>query len=506
MSIVRIGRGLLCCLLLILLHSSPLVARIADGDRSTSRSPDRVDVQPTADSPDTSQTVWRAVLFDGLKAGWASSERKIDENGILTRERMVLEIQRAGVQVRLESLEETLEAGDGTPLRFLAEQQASDQRTRYEGTRRADGHFDVVSEVGGEQTSQVLELTSDALFFEGQRRAIVDSGMTAGSVVEFHAFQPLMLASVRVRTEIHATAPTEVLTQDLELIQVLQQIYYSDRPIEVLAAVDASFEPQRISMDLQGMQIVMVTCNRECALAPSQAPEFLNQLLIPAPASSRHSSAIPVRYQLAGASLAELPQTGHQRQQQGWLLVEPRARAASASELPDLARQLEATPWLQSDHPEIKALASRALGPADDPAASRMQAAEDFVRGYINGKTLSVGYASALEVSRNRRGDCTEHALLLAALGRAEGIPTRVMTGFARVPRFGDQTDVFVPHAWTEAFIDGAWQGFDAALNGFGSGHIALVSGDGDPTRFYATLELLTSLQVTAAEPVETER
>ena len=209
---------------------------------------------------------------------------------------------------------------------------------------------------------------------------------------------------------------------------------------------------------------------------------------------------------MTGARLDELPQTGHQREHDGWVEVDPQAHPAAVGEQLGFERALEATPWLQSDHAEIKALANRALGSKDDPAVTRMEAAEDFVRGYISGKTLSVGYASALEVSRNRRGDCTEHALLLAALGRAEGIPTRVLTGFARVPQFGSQTDVFVPHAWMEAYVDGAWQGFDAALHGFGSGHIDLAIGDGDPTRFYATLHLLTSLQVTAAEAVEIDR
>lgn len=460
--------------------------------------------EPTTEGIAAGEISWRAVLFDGLKAGWASSQRIVNDEGVLTREQMVLEIQRAGTQVRLESLEESLEAPDGTALRFVAEQKVSDQRVRYEGERRSDGRFDVQSEVGGERSNRVLELPSDALFFEGQRQAIVDSGMAPGTVIEFQAFQPLMLDTVRVRTEVHGAVPTEVLTEDKELIEIVQEIYYSDRPLQIHAAVDASFEPQRISMNLQGMQIEMVSCDRECAMAPSQSPEFLSQLLITAPGKPRPDRA--TRYQITGAALDELPQTGHQRQRDGWLEVDPRVQVLPAEAPAVLERALEPTLWLQSDHTEIRQLAIRALGNPEDPALSRMRAAEDFVRTYVSGKTLSVGYASALEVSRNRRGDCTEHALLLAALGRAEGIPTRVLTGFARVSQFAGQADVFVPHAWTEAYVDGAWHGFDAALNGFGSGHIALAVGDGDPTRFYATLELLTSLQVIAAEAIEAGR
>jgi len=154
---------------------------------------------------------------------------------------------------------------------------------------------------------------------------------------------------------------------------------------------------------------------------------------------------------------------------------------------------------VQSDSPIIKDLARRAVGDAEDDSA-RMAKAEAFVRQYIFGKTLSVGYASALEVATTRQGDCTEHALLLAAIARALDIPARVATGLAYVPSFGDRDDVFVPHAWTEVYLDDHWQGFDAALNGFDAGHIALAVGDGDPVRYFAGVALLGRLQIDRVE------
>ena len=129
-----------------------------------------------------------------------------------------------------------------------------------------------------------------------------------------------------------------------------------------------------------------------------------------------------------------------------------------------------------------------------------MRKAEAFVRKYIFGKSLSVGYASALEVATTRQGDCTEHALLLTALARATGIPARVATGIAYVPHFSGRDHVFVPHAWTEAYVEGRWQGFDAALNGFDAGHIALAVGDGDPVRYFAGVALLGHLRIDAIE------
>src|SRR4029079_8598234 len=158
---------------------------------------------------------------------------------------------------------------------------------------------------------------------------------------------------------------------------------------------------------------------------------------------------------------------------------------------------LRANDWLQSDAPEIVALAKKAVGDSTAPRA-RMQKLEEFVRAYIRTKDLSVGYASALEVARRPEGDCTEHAELLAALGRALGIPTRVVDGLAYVDSYAGRQHVFVPHAWTQAYVDGHWQSFDAALAGFDAGHVVLSSGGGDPWRFFSAFNTLGRIRVDA--------
>jgi hypothetical protein len=131
-----------------------------------------------------------------------------------------------------------------------------------------------------------------------------------------------------------------------------------------------------------------------------------------------------------------------------------------------------------------------------------MQRIETFVRGFIRKKNLDVGYASALEVARKPEGDCTEHAVLVAALGRALGIATRVVDGLAYTPGFAGKDQVFVPHAWAQAFVDGRWQSFDAALLGFDAGHIALAIGDGDPWRFYSGLDMLGRIELRDAKSI----
>jgi hypothetical protein len=77
------------------------------------------------------------------------------------------------------------------------------------------------------------------------------------------------------------------------------------------------------------------------------------------------------------------------------------------------------------------------------------------VSRYITKKDYNVGFASAKETLLSREGDCKEHSMLLAALLRAAGIPSRVAVGvtYAKGQFFG--------HMWTEAFLND-WTAFDA--------------------------------------------
>jgi transglutaminase/protease-like cytokinesis protein 3 len=104
-------------------------------------------------------------------------------------------------------------------------------------------------------------------------------------------------------------------------------------------------------------------------------------------------------------------------------------------------------------------------------------------------------------VVHTREGDCTEYAVLLAALARAEQIPTRVVTGMVYADRYAGSSRVFVPHAWVQSWINGRWQSFDAALRHFDSTHIALDMGDGDPWHFFNATNLFGQIHIQEITP-----
>jgi transglutaminase-like putative cysteine protease len=80
---------------------------------------------------------------------------------------------------------------------------------------------------------------------------------------------------------------------------------------------------------------------------------------------------------------------------------------------------------------------------------------------------------SAREVLRTMRGDCNEHAVLLAALARAAGIPARVAAGAVYLD------DGFYYHAWTELWLDGRWISADPVFDQMPADatHVKLLEG-----------------------------
>jgi transglutaminase-like putative cysteine protease len=165
-----------------------------------------------------------------------------------------------------------------------------------------------------------------------------------------------------------------------------------------------------------------------------------------------------------------------------------------ASDPMSLADALRSTPWLQSDHKRLRAIAAP-ISRMKVPDARKMELLIEKARPYLARIDFS-GHFSALETLDRRAGDCTEAAVLLAALGRAAGIPTKVANGLAYSrPRYHGVSNVFMPHSWTLAWVGTEWRSFDLALDEFDSSHIALTIGDGDSRSVLAASQLASLLQ-----------
>lgn len=106
---------------------------------------------------------------------------------------------------------------------------------------------------------------------------------------------------------------------------------------------------------------------------------------------------------------------------------------------------------------DILTMAREAVGDAIQ-REDRVTRLAHFVDGYLSNEYTFE--TDLVDVIKERKGDCTEHALLFEALARSLDIPCRMVFGLVYQ---GDWCRGFGLHAWNEVVIDGSWTAVDAS-------------------------------------------
>ncbi len=101
----------------------------------------------------------------------------------------------------------------------------------------------------------------------------------------------------------------------------------------------------------------------------------------------------------------------------------------------------------------------RAVGESDRSERELALQLTETVHNLVSMRNHTFGYSRASQVVRNAEGDCTEQAVLLAALLRAKKIPARLAIGMVYKP--GQQPQM-IYHMWTLAYVDDHWLSLDA--------------------------------------------
>lgn len=170
-----------------------------------------------------------------------------------------------------------------------------------------------------------------------------------------------------------------------------------------------------------------------------------------------------------------------------------------------LAHYRQANAWVDSDNHAVIVFAgahtfgTQSREPSPQRVDRQMRALVKAVQEHMGGPIDFKAYDSASSALRQRSGDCTEFALLLAAAARARGIPARLVFGMAYASRFTGQSHVFSPHVWVQAWDGERWRSYDAGLGEFDAGHIALAIGDGNPRLFEAAARALSGMRIVDA-------
>lgn len=166
---------------------------------------------------------------------------------------------------------------------------------------------------------------------------------------------------------------------------------------------------------------------------------------------------------------------------------------------------LESTQFLQANDREVLNHVDRAARNLVEPSKIAI-AMEKYVDREIQKKDFSTALGSAAEVARTLQGDCTEHAVLLAAMLRARNIPSKIVVGLVYI----EPLSSFGGHMWTEALLGDRWVPLDATLGGgelgIGAAHIKLGessfadNGPAPTTSFLPLVRVLGRIELTVVE------
>ncbi len=461
---------------------------------------------------------WQILMLGGKRVGYASTTiRHATEDGRELKQvdgQTVLRVQRFRQTTDQKIRFTDLQAADGSLLRLRATIEQGSEPLRMAGVVRGDR---LELEIGtlGKTTKYSLPWSADCGGFYAVESSLVQKPMQPGDERRLKMLIPGLTHLAEVELKAVGHEQVSLPGGQFKLLRIenvtrmgpgqeLRSVLWTDPEGEVLKSwTDTlNLETYRVPKDVALAEIEPGELDLGFDLAVKLTRAIPNP-----------HTTVQARYRLTledGDPAELLPQGASQRvEAKGPHTAEVTVYALrpgtagnpdAADETPAEA-DLRPSNMIQSDNAEIVRLTREAVGDEKDPWRKAV-VLERFVGTYVKQKDYSQAFATAAEVARQREGDCTEHAVLLAAMCRAANIPARVAAGLVYLP--GRRAFYF--HMWTEAYIDGRFIPLDATLSGGGIGaaHLKLtqasMEGSSAFTAFLPIIRVIGKLKIEVIE------
>ncbi len=426
---------------------------------------------PTTGAEPSPIEYWEVLTLQGNRIGYNHTvERVVTTDGtprLVTETFGKMQLKRAGQEMQIQFQMHFEESTTGELLRFQSVQSnPPDSKVETIG-ERAGTELRVAVIAGGQRTEQVIPHADQLKLPTCVDRLIKSQVIPVGETREFQVYDPQagQVATISLRS---LTGQSTRIWGGRERTLGRLEMAHSALPgIMTTVFIDPqSREIVKTAAPLIGMETYRVS--KDEALQEIEPFDQLTASLIPLKTKEDLVSAKSATYVVRvdgplDEKLFPSGPTQHvEHRPDGSLRVtvirlqgdEP-AKSATGAKSPG-KEFLAATRFLECNAPLIQELSLLGRGRAGTPRDQAL-ALEKFVRQRIQKRNLSTAMATALEVAQSRAGDCTEHAVLLAALLRAAKIPARVAVGLVHSPA----EQAFIGHMWSEAWIDGMWVPLD---------------------------------------------
>ncbi len=436
---------------------------------------------------------WHALYVNGRKCGHQHYvTRPVRKDGRLlfrTSIEQAFSIRRGGMTLQFDVDKTVTEDESGLVVSFRLDSRQGPLRQVTEG--HVEGQELVLkSGVGGEAAVTRIPAPRGLCPWAVDRLRR-RQGFEPGTSYSFNAFVP------EFPSRALETSVTVGPTVPVHTYKGVQQLHKLDYRVSLLSGLEATdwVDEENTTWRSRatagpGLQMEFRLVPREQALLPGRPADILvasfvkTDREIPRPRELERLRLLLLP-KGEGSKLAELPAGPHQRVErtaEGLVVTIRRARPSpeKSYRLPYRGKAhrnlLAPNRWMQTEDASVSAAAREALAGTED-ALTAARRIEDYVSAKITRKDLSRGMGTALDALRDGSGDCTEHAVLVAALARASGMPARVVAGLAYVKDWPGVGDTFGYHMWTEVWV-GQWLPLDGALGGHDATHLAMTRSD----------------------------
>ncbi len=421
---------------------------------------------------------WQEIYLGEGKVGYSRDAFTRKGKRIFSHNLMSMRLSRGPIEVSLESEQKTVETVSGEAIFFQMKMRMGSLPITVEGEIQG-GNLLVSTSQAGNLEKKEYSWSKGALMAWGLTRETILRGLEAGTEYELPLFSPdaKLDGPISTRVKVGEIENVSIRGEYTEARKVTSTMDLGIGSFDSISWLNDEGRALKTVLPMGGMALTLYASDESSALADFVPADLFGFTLLSL--SKRiPEDAQAVTFSIKFKEPLETPFSWPEYYTQS--IVDSDLKGAQImvrqanhealgenidgeAENENLADFLTGNANMNIEDKKLITLASKAAGKSASPL-EQADSMRRFASRYISKKSLSVGFATASEVARNPAGDCTEHAVFLAALGRINGVPSRLAVGLAYLPAFQGKQNILGFHMWTQFYLNGQWVDFDAAL------------------------------------------
>jgi hypothetical protein len=431
-------------------------------------------------APESGREIHATYLVGGQAIGSYREKSEVATGLTRTAIDSDLIFNRLGTKLEMKSGSQYEETAEGHLKAATGNLSSSQQKTHIEASVSATT-IQIKTMTGGKTYERSVTLTGTLLGPEGTRRLVLSHCQAPGDTVSYDTFFPELGTVVTVRDRF--VGPEDVTTdQGKSPARKIEQTI-SAMPGKILLWLDRDGWLLRQVMpgplgDIEAIRSSALSTNQ---IQGADLPEeTFTQSIIKANVRLPQERLVDsIRLRIT-----------HKKPELGWPNLEtenqhvlektanyvvlevtrlqPEKSVTPAASDASLAPYLSPNALFQSDDANVQAIAKGVIGGERDPWMAA-RALQQWTNEHMQ-FDLGIALAPASEVARDRRGTCFGYSMLLGALTRAAGIPSRLRMGYVYAG------GIWGGHAWIDVRIGNEWIPLDGALYSPGAADAARFS------------------------------